>query len=124
LSLAYDYENDYLFIDVYTTFDSYSTAYFMIVISYDPSEYPYCATYSYNGNNNMTIGSINAITLTNSTSLTYTYFEGSEGIESEMIYLHQSHMVYLINWFDDFLDLQYFNIGIKISDMGFLAWNS
>lgn len=125
VSLAYNFEYDYLFVDSYMMFDDGAKAYFLIDLSFDPSQYAYFATYASKNGENTTTGYFNAATYTEAAELTYTSFEGYEWAETAMMNFHAAHMYSVVLFLDDFTSWidQNYNTGITIYDLGFKVWN-
>lgn len=120
-SLAYDIDDDYLFIDLYFVHTSGATMYVLLDLSYDPSQYVYYATYTEGGHRNEVMGKINAYTFTESTTLIYTSYSGTYFTRDWMMEHYRLGMNSLIAWFNwATID---FNIGVRIEDFGFISFN-
>lgn len=117
-SLAYDLEEDYVYIDVLWEFNDGAELYLLIDFSYDPSsQYSYYAVYSHNSNSNSTLGYINAPTFTVNTPLSYTSYDGTHWDRAELLDFYQTAVVDLLSWFD--WAAEEYDMGVTIRDLGF-----
>lgn len=119
-SIGYDTEYEHLYIDALWELEGGAVLYVMLDFFYDPSEYAYYASLSYNGNTNVAIGCISAATFTQNTVLTPLSYEGEYWEKQKLLELYCVGLADLISWFD-WASL-YYDIGVSIDDMGFYAF--
>ena len=119
-SIAYDIDDDYLFVDMYWVAEDGSKLYVLIDLSGDSSQYTYFASYTYNNKRNETIGKINANTFTSTTNLTYTSYDGTYFDKDWLMGFYRTGVDVLLDWFDWAMNT--YNIGVTIDDFGFVLY--
>lgn len=119
-SIAYDIDDDYLFIDMYWVAEDGSKLYVLIDLSENPCQYTYFASYTYNNKRNETIGRINSNTFTSETKLTYTSYDGTYFDKDWLMRFYQTGINVLLDWFDWAMNT--YNIGVNIDDFGFILY--
>ena len=120
-SISYDFEDDYLFLEVFWEFDDGANLYLLIDLSYDPSQYVYYVTYFDDWNENVTLGYINAATFTENTNLTASSYTGEYWDKTDLMDLYRLAVVDLLEWFD--WATVYYGTGVTIEDLGFVSFN-
>ena len=110
-----------LFISNMYWYDDGAISSFCICLSDDEKSLWYSASYEEGYKENNVLGYINANTFTKSTPLTYYSYEGDYWTESSIMDLHQGSAVWILNWFEYFLEES--NIGLTMQDFGFNSFS-
>lgn len=119
LSIAMDLETAGIYIDALWDLGDGAELYVLLDLSYDPSQYVYYACLSYNGNQNVVIGCINAATFNENTTLTPMSYEGDYWDEELVLELYSAGLIDLLYWFD-WVSFEN-GIGVTPADFGFAA---
>ncbi len=119
-SLAYDVNDDYLYIDFYYIHEVGSRMYLLLELPENSSKLNYYAKYTQNGYTNKIFGEINANTFTDTTKLTYISYEGTHFSRDWLMEYYRLGMNALISWFDS-ATIDY-AICVSIDDFGFVAY--